>query len=85
MTADYFGTKNFGTLNGTVQFISTTGGAAGPWIVGYIVDVNGSYTEGWLISAAVVALVGIPSILFATPPTSLMTRYRDAETPTTTC
>ena len=77
MTADYFGTKSFGTLNGTVQFISTTGGAAGPWIVGYLVDVNGDYTAGWLISAAVVALVGIPAILFATPPTSLITRYRD--------
>ena len=72
MTADYFGTKNLGTINGTIQFISTTGGA-GPWIVGYLVDVNGSYTEGWLISPAVVALVGIPSILFATPPTSLLT------------
>jgi cyanate permease len=81
MTAEYFGTKHFGTLNGTVQFISTTGAAAGPWLVGYLVDVNGNYTEGWLISAAVVALVGVPAILFATPLTHLITRYRDTELP----
>jgi MFS family permease len=79
MTAEYFGTKSFGTLNGIVQFISTTGGAAGPWLVGYLVDVNGNYTEGWLISAAVVALVGVPAILFATPPIHLISRYRDTD------
>ena len=84
MTADYFGTRNFGTINGTVQFVSTTGGAVGPWLVGYLVDVNGNYTEGWLISAAVVAVVGIPAILLATPPDHLISRYRDTEVATST-
>lgn len=77
MTADYFGIKHFGTINGTVQFISTTGGAIGPWVVGYLVDVNGDYTAGWLISAAVVAAVGIPAILLARPPDGLISHYRD--------
>ena len=77
MTADYFGTKNFGTINGTVQFVSTTGGAVGPWIVGYLVDVNGDYTAGWLISAAVVAAVGIPAILLARSPDHLISQYRE--------
>jgi MFS family permease len=82
MTADYFGIKNFGTINGTVQFVSTTGGAAGPWVVGYLVDVNGDYTAGWLISAAVVAVVGIPAILLARPPDRLISHYREsASTP----
>jgi len=76
MTADFFGTKNFGTINGTVQFVSTTGGAAGPWFVGRLVDMHGDYTEGWLISAAVVAVVGIPTVLLARTPNHLIDRYR---------
>jgi len=80
MAADYFGTKHFGTINGTMQFISTTGGAAGPWVVGRLVDVQGDYTMGWIIAAIVVAVVGIPSILGSTTPTALRDQYRGAAT-----
>jgi len=66
MAADYFGLRSFGTINGVVQFVSTTGGAAGPWVVGRIVDIEGEYAAGWLVAAAVVALVGIPAALAAT-------------------
>ncbi len=76
MTADYFGTGHFGTINGTMQFVSTTGGAAGPWVVGRLVDINGDYTAGWFISAAVVAVVGIPAVLAASEPRQLIARYR---------
>ena len=76
MTADYFGTRHFGTINGTMQFVSTTGGAAGPWVVGRLVDINGDYTAGWFISAAVVAVVGIPAVLAASEPRQLIARYR---------
>ena len=76
MAADYFGTRHFGTINGTMQFISTTGGAAGPWVVGRLVDIDGDYTMGWIISAIVVAAVGIPAILGATTPTTLRDQHR---------
>jgi MFS family permease len=81
MAADYFGTRYFGTINGTMQFLSTTGGAAGPWVVGRIVDVNGDYTLGWVIAAAVVAAVGIPAALAATTPTKLVERHRALPAP----
>ena len=63
MTADYFGTKYFGTINGLLRFVSTTGSATGPWVVGKLVDINGDYVIGWFVSAAVVLILGIPSIL----------------------
>ena len=63
MTADYFGTKNFGTINGLLRFVSTTGSATGPWVVGKLVDINGDYIIGWFVSAAVVLVLGVPSIL----------------------
>jgi MFS family permease len=78
MAADYFGVRSFGTINGVVQFVSTTGGAAGPWVVGRIVDINGEYAAGWLVAGAVVAMVGIPAALAAAPPTALRDRYRGA-------
>jgi MFS family permease len=78
MAADYFGLRSFGTINGVVQFVSTTGGAAGPWVVGRIVDIEGEYAAGWLVAAAVVALVGIPAALAATPPTALRARHDGA-------
>jgi MFS family permease len=75
MLADYFGTKTFGSVNGIMALVMTTGGAIGPWVVGYVVDVTGGYELGWWISAAVVVL-GIPAILAAGPPAALLERYR---------
>ena len=76
--ADYFGTKHFGAVNGLATMLALTGGAAGPWVVGRIVDTTGGYVEGWYMSAAV-ALAGVPLFLFATPPASLYPEFRDAE------
>ncbi len=76
--ADYFGTKHFGAVNGLATMLALTGGAAGPWVVGYVVDATGGYVEGWYMSAAV-ALAGIPLFLLATPPSSLYREFRDVE------
>ncbi|RJQ07200.1 MAG: MFS transporter [Dehalococcoidia bacterium] len=78
--ADYFGTKHFGAVNGLATMLALTGGAAGPWAVGRVVDATGGYVEGWYLSAAV-ALAGIPLFLFAMPPSSLYREFRDAEAP----
>ncbi|MQA00493.1 MAG: MFS transporter [Dehalococcoidia bacterium] len=77
MLADYYGTKSFGTLNGIMALVMTTGGAIGPWVIGLIVDATGEYTIGWYVSAAVVA-VGVPVVLAATTPSRLIERYRPA-------
>ena len=75
MMADYFGTKYFGTLNGVVALINTTGGSLGPWLVGYIVDVTGAYQPGWYVAAAA-ALLSVPLMLLATAPHRLVEQYR---------
>ncbi len=76
--ADYFGTKHFGAVNGLATMLALTGGAAGPWAVGRVVDATGGYVEGWYLSAAV-ALAGIPLFLFALPPSALQREFRDVE------
>lgn len=82
--ADYFGTRHFGTINGVATLVTTTGGAAGPWVVGWLVDVSGSYMQGWLV-CTVMAVIAIPLLLLSTPPTALIERHRpvasDADAP----
>ncbi|MGE3855851.1 MAG: MFS transporter [Dehalococcoidia bacterium] len=75
MMADYFGTRHFGTVNGIAALMNTTGGALGPWAVGYIVDVTGQYTTGWYLAAGV-GLLAAPLVLLAAPPRTLADRYR---------
>lgn len=67
MLADYFGTKFFGTINGVVALVTTTGGALGPWLVGWLVDATGHYRAGWWLSA-VIAAAAIPFFLLASSP-----------------
>jgi MFS family permease len=69
LLADYYGTRHFGTINGSAAFVMTAGAVIGPWVVGRTVDATGSYTMGWAISAAVAALA-VPFILAAHPPAS---------------
>jgi len=75
MMADYFGTKYFGTINGIAALVNTTGGALGPFVVGYLVDRTGSYLAGWYVCVAVSALA-IPVILLARPADSLVAAHR---------
>ncbi|MGE3857146.1 MAG: MFS transporter [Dehalococcoidia bacterium] len=72
--ADYFGTKHFGTINGIAMLVTTTGGAAGPWFVGRMVDVTGAYALGWWVCAGL-AVLAIPLLLLSTPPAALIARY----------
>lgn len=75
LLADYFGIRSFGTINGVTRLANTTGGAAGAWIVGVLVDVTGAYAFGWWIAAVITAL-GVPAILISKPPTALIEEYR---------
>ncbi len=69
LMADYYGTRHFGTINGSAAFVMTAGAVIGPWVVGRTVDATDSYTTGWAISA-VVAMFAVPIILAARPPSS---------------
>jgi len=78
MLADYFGTKFFGTINGVVALVTTTGGALGPWVVGWLVDRTGHYTAGWWLTAGVAASA-IPFFLLATSPSAAEQRAAGRE------
>ncbi|MDA0815411.1 MAG: MFS transporter [Chloroflexi bacterium] len=79
LLVDYYGTKQFGTVNGICQFLITFGAFGGPWFVGLMVDRTGSYTAAWITCAVVIALA-IPITLAATPPRHLIEKYRTVST-----
>ena len=75
LLADYYGTRSFGAINGVSMLIGTLGAFLGPWLLGLSVDATGGYSIGFA-STGVVALFAIPAVLWATPPSELMARYR---------
>ncbi len=75
MLADYFGTRYFGTLNGITALITTFGGFGSPILVGWLVDVTGSYDIGWVV-CGLIGLTALPAALMAHPPHELIARYR---------
>ena len=58
LLADYFGTRNFGTIIGMIATVGMLGGLASPVIAGWVFDITGSYHLVWRL----VALVLLPSI-----------------------
>jgi MFS family permease len=63
-TADHFRGRRFGTIYGVVHFGNGVGGALGPLIAGFVFDLYGSYTLGFLI-AFVCLVVAAASMLVA--------------------
>jgi len=55
---EIFGTKQYGTIFGSLIGIAMLGTVAGPFIAGRLFDIQGSYHNVWLIFAAV-ALVAL--------------------------
>lgn len=47
--ADIFHGRSFGVINGLVETGFAAGAIFGPWLAGYIYDVNGSYTLAFFI------------------------------------
>jgi MFS family permease len=64
---EYFGRKQFGTIQGLLLSISTVSSMIGPPFAGWICDVTGSYRLAFLVLAAVPA-VGILLFLMTPPP-----------------
>ncbi len=66
---DYYGRKNYGTIFGVIQGLSTFGGIAGPLIVGLAYDINGSYHLAFLspaimmvFTALLISFLKVPSL-----------------------
>ncbi len=67
LIGDYYGRKNFGTIFGIIQGISTFGGIAGPLLAGLVYDIRGSY---YLAFTSFAIMMGLTSllVLFLKPP-----------------
>jgi len=72
--ADYFGTRNFGTIMGLMALISMVGGLLSPVFAGWIFDTTGSYSLAWQLIALSV-IPGIPLVLMAKPPVMESTTF----------
>ena len=57
-TREIFGTRQYGTIFGSLIGMGMIGNVAGPFIAGRLFDIQGSYHNVWLIFAAV-ALVAL--------------------------
>lgn len=58
LVADIFGLKAHGLIYGVTGFGFTLGGAAGPWLAGYVYDVRNSYDLAFL-ACAVLGIIGL--------------------------
>lgn len=62
LLAEAFGTKDYGRIYSTSQFIGVLGVASGPALLGFLYEAGGGYTVAYLAAAAF-SLIGF-SILF---------------------
>ena len=56
---DYYGRKNYGTIYGVIQGVSTFGGIAGPLIAGLVYDINGNYHLAFISFAILMAFTAL--------------------------
>jgi MFS family permease len=63
---EIFQGRHFGSIYGTVTLAALAGGAAGPWVTGYLHDLSGSYALAFSIGIAVSGLSAV-AIWFASP------------------
>jgi MFS family permease len=53
VVVEIFQGKHYGSIFGTVMLAALAGGAAGPWVTGFLHDLSGSYTLAFTIGIAV--------------------------------
>ncbi|MFZ2197722.1 MAG: OFA family MFS transporter, partial [Thermodesulfovibrionales bacterium] len=66
-TADFWGTKNLGLNYGIMFTAWGVGGVFGPLMAGKIADLTGSYNIGYFISAALMIIAAILTLLTKAP------------------
>ena len=53
---EIFQGKHYGSIFGTIMLAALAGGAAGPWVTGFLHDLSGSYTIAFAVGIAVSGL-----------------------------
>jgi MFS family permease len=56
---EIFQGKQYGSIFGTIMLAALAGGAAGPWLTGFLYDLSGSYTLAFAIGIAVSGLSAV--------------------------
>ncbi|MQF48394.1 MFS transporter [SAR202 cluster bacterium AC-647-N09_OGT_505m] len=67
IVSSYFGTQNFGAIQGLTQSITVLAGMVSPVLMGFVFDVTESYVLSFYI-LMIVAGLAIPMTLLARPP-----------------
>jgi len=67
MRARYFGRKAFGSINGVTQMLMTPAGMLAPIYAGWIWDNTGNYSQVIIISAVILAVSVLLSLLIIPP------------------
>jgi MFS family permease len=63
---EIFQGKHYGSIFGTVMLAALAGGAAGPWVTGFLHDLSGNYTLAFAIGIGVCGLSAL-AIWMASP------------------
>lgn len=66
MPADLFQGKKYGEILGVMSLIALLGGGVGPWVTGYLYDLNGDYKMAFWLAFAV-CMVSIFSVWMTAP------------------
>lgn len=70
LQADYFGTRNYGTIMGLMMLVSMAGGLASPVVAGWLFDTMGTYHVAFRL-IALASIPAVPLMLLATPPSAM--------------
>jgi MFS family permease len=63
---EIFQGKHYGSIFGTIMLAALAGGAAGPWVTGFLYDLTGSYAIAFAIGISVSGLSAV-AIWMASP------------------
>jgi MFS family permease len=63
---EIFQGKHYGGIFGTIMLAALAGGAAGPWVTGFLYDLRGSYTVAFAVGIGVSVLSAV-AIWMASP------------------
>src|SRR4030081_1327157 len=66
MVLEIFQGKQYGSIFGTIMLAALAGGAAGPWVTGFLYDLPGNYTIAFALAIGVSGLSAI-AIWMASP------------------
>ena len=56
-----FGVRDAGKILGTLTLLDALGGGLGPWVTGYLFDLNQSYTLPFSVITGLITLVFVGS------------------------